>query len=161
MPTVLTTPTALQRAVQFAAAAQLPHLPAFAWSAAGRGALVMIPSAPARWPKKEIAQFGNRPILIVVGADVGEDRDPDPDQWRCAPELRRWTRAAMIHASGGEADHYRMACSVAERVGRCVIVECTPRTAERWVELLACPRSFVIWPREGMHPSAPAREAMQ
>src|SRR5579872_819925 len=129
---------ALQRVVDFAAAAQLPQLPAITWSAAGHGALLMLPSAAARWPKKQIALLGEkRPILVVVGADIGEDTDPDPDQWICVPELRQWTRAAMIHAAGGEASHYRTACSVAERVGRCVVIECTPRTALRWAELIA------------------------
>jgi hypothetical protein len=150
----------LQRAVQFAASAKMPHLPALTWAAGGHGALIWITAQTAAWPQQQIARAGTRPVLVIIAADMGEDRDPDPHQWRCGPELRSWTRAAIVHASGGAPQHYRSACAMAEQVGRCAIIECTPRTASAWVRLVACPRTLLIYPNDGQHP-VPAQGAMQ
>ena len=95
----------------------------------------------------------SRPAIVIIGDDPGNaDGFGGPDHWRCTARLRRWTRAAFVHAAGAEPEHYSAAVMAARRVGRLTLIESTSKHALAWAERLACPRTTLLLPRTGQHP---------
>lgn len=156
----ITTPTALGRLVDVAARSGDFRLPVATWVQAGAGAAVFISAATAAWPKSAIKKCRRLPTIVTIAADMGQDDDPLPSAWACLPGLVRWAERAsiLLHAAAGEADHYRVATQEAERRGKVLIVECTPRTLPAWVDALPKGTMLAIVPRGGRHPIAPAAQ---
>ena len=92
----------------------------------------------------------DRPLLVWVGDD--DESSSGPDGWRCAHQLTRWARGAVVHAAGGEANHYRVAVDGTLIERRFLLVETSSRHAEAWLALLAGKPALVILPRSGPHP---------
>lgn len=100
-------------------------------------------------------------MIVVVGDDPPIDRAETvgPDQWPLCAKLIAWRpQAAIIHASGGEAAHYRRALAAARCVDRVLLVETGSAQAGAWRALLTpvCPL-VVILPATGVHPRPEVR----
>jgi hypothetical protein len=94
-----------------------------------------------------------RATVALVGDDPGRRLGlGGPDAWRCAERLRRWCRGVIVHAAGGEAEHYAAAVAGALTVGRLALIETTTHHAVAWAERLACPQTLMIIPSTGPHP---------
>jgi hypothetical protein len=96
-------------------AANAPQLPL--WRADRRIALSHITGPEAALSSSTLKRWP-RPVVALVGADMGADDDAPPDQWQCAKQLKYWTRFAFIHAAGGRHEHYRAAVIAAEKCSR-------------------------------------------
>lgn len=160
MTLMFTSPAALARGVAVAASTANPLLPVLTSVQAGALAAVFVTRADAAWPSGVIKRCRHRPTLVILGADAGDDTDPLPADWLCVPKFRSWLSGGslIVHAAGGEASHYRLACRKAQLARHAAVVECTPSTARAWAEALACPDSLLIRPRDGVHPVAPRAE---
>jgi len=147
---------AIARAVERAAAARAPQLPLLTAVAAGRLETVFIRDASNPWPRR--VERAKIPVVVVVGADQGEDTDPLPAEWRCLRHAIHWQRFFVCHAAGGEESHYRTAVDLAERFRRVLLVECTSRTARFWADAIQCEpeRGWLIWALNGSHPIRPS-----
>jgi len=144
-------------------AAQAPQLPLFAAAAEGRIAIVHFSHAGNRWKPNQIERI-RRPVVALVGNDPEPSTSTSlhPEGWEIATRLRYWCRAAIIHGTGGLHDHYRLAVDAAEAHGRVALVETDSVTAVAWGQFLGCPRTMLFVPAAGgVHPSSPARKAMQ
>lgn len=99
-----------------------------------------------------------RPAIALVGDDVGDGGDTGPGGWSCAPRLARWARRAIIHASGGEPDHYRAAVATARECDRLAFVECGTARLAGWCTLFdrfGVPVLIVQPPARQEHPVPP------
>jgi hypothetical protein len=136
----------------------IPQLPLFRAAADGLIALVSIEAPTIPWPSLLIEKQ-LRPICVRIGGDPGVGHpDPSPSAWVCAQRLRYWCRATVVHAAGGELDHYRYAVAATVQFGRLALIETTSGRAREWVQFLKCPRTLVILPRDGVHPVPPKGE---
>jgi hypothetical protein len=104
-----------------------------------------------------------RAAVISIGDDDGMDRGPGG--WPIARRCVAWASSIMIHGAGAEIAHYEAAIVAAELKHRSLVIECGSATLSAWIELVAnSPHrrpTIVIWPRGGVHPVWPGREAMQ
>ena len=139
------------------AASNAPQLPLFAAAAAGRIAVVQFAYPANIWPKAAMERLP-RPAVALVGDDADHDAT-GPDGWAVSSGLRRWARAAVIHGAGGEHQHYRWAVAAALQFDRVAFVETTSARVVAWRAFLNCPRTFMIIPKSGPHPVAPAMVA--
>ena len=89
------------------------------------------------------------PLLAWIGDD---DASCGPDGWRCALRVTRWARGGVVHASGGEAEHYRTVVKGTLCERRFVLVETSSRHAAAWMALMAGKPTLAIVPRGGQHP---------
>jgi hypothetical protein len=151
----LTRPDELERVCAFMASSGAPQLPLFRAAADLRVNIVFIVDPTSPWPGGTIKQ-ATRPIVALVGGDqdIGGP-DPAPRDWLCARRLRDWCHCAIVHGSGGEAEHYREAVRAAEFTGRCALIETTSARAPDWAEYLRPKRTLIITPAGGAHPIAP------
>ena len=137
-----------------------PQLPLFRAAADDRIAVAGIYGPDVRWPAAGLAP-SRLPTVILIGADIdGSEPDRPSECWRCRNKLGAWARAAIIHGASGEADHYRLAVSVAERLRRLALIECRSDHIQGWASLPWCVTPLVISPRDHAHPVAPTRDAM-
>jgi hypothetical protein len=115
--------------------------------------LIFVSDPAERWQKA--IERALRPTVVVVGDDPGESLDGNggPDAWRCANRLRRWTKGVIIHGAGAVPDHYEAVVQCALDVRRLTLIETTSLHACAWAERMACPRSLLVIPRNGLpHP---------
>jgi hypothetical protein len=129
------------------------------YRAARDGLLNLIqPERGAQVPLKMLERPG-RPIVVLIGDD--DHQSTGPEAWACALRVRRWARAGMIHAAGGEAQHYENALAGALLTGRFLLVETSMVHHAGWKGFLD-PRipTLNIISRTGVHPTPTAREAM-
>ncbi len=93
------------------------------------------------------------PILIIIGDDDGDDRGPAG--WPKSGLTIGNAAAVMVNASGGEADHYRLAVERTRLSGVVVIIETSSQHLIAWRNLLLTlpvkPTMFIV-PRGGVHP---------
>lgn len=143
-----------------AAVGQLaPHrLPLYRAVCDGLIALVE-PQRDAPVPSRVLVATG-RPTILLIGDD--DETPSGPDGWHCARRARKWGRRALIHAAGGDADHYRAAAIAVGVVGRLVLVETNSAHCDAWHRWLhPVMPGLVIGTRPGdVHPHL-ARRALQ
>ena len=114
--------------------------------------LLVLTEVAARWPARHV-RLTERPTVALVGDDPGTPYGlGGPCAWRCAPALRSWRQAAIVHGAGGESAHYAEAIIAAHTIGRIVFVETTSANAPSWVDFLACETTLLIKPKDGPHP---------
>lgn len=89
-------------------------------------------------------------LVILLGDDDGDDRGPAG--WECAEQVIKRSRAVMLNASGGEAQHYALAVMQAQLVGTVLMIETASRHVEAWSKLLVGKSVMAILPRGGQHP---------
>lgn len=93
------------------------------------------------------------PALIVVGDDDGDTTGPTG--WLALPQLATWARGAVVHGTGGDRPTYQLAISMAQEVGRLLLVETSSDAVEPWALALARAgvRSLCLVPSSGgVHP---------
>jgi hypothetical protein len=101
-----------------------------------------------------------RPHLILLGDDDG--CSSGPAGWPQARKLLRWSRRVMLHAAGGEAEHYEVAVTATEQTGRLLLIETSMERMPDWLALVQEQRppvpTLVLRPRPGepTHPTCPA-----
>ena len=99
------------------------------------------------------------PLLCWIGDD-DEEASTGPDGWLSAPVVTRWAKSAIVHASGGEAQHYVEAVRATLATGRHLLVETSTTHAPAWLRLLVGKPALAILPRTGPHPLIPSRGAV-
>lgn len=154
---IVTRTADLERACAHLAAAQAPQLPLFRAVADRRIGLVTLGHPGNAWPAAELGRI-NRPAVVLVGDDPpdGHAEALGPMKWKAAERLRRWCRWVMVHAAGGEHDHYSAAVQAALLVGNVAVIETGTAYAKDWQDFLACKHTLLVIPRNGLpHPVRP------
>ncbi len=122
--------------------------------------LVGIADPAAPWPRA--MKRTRRPTVVLLGDDPGAPGGMGgPEAWQCAAKLSRWARAVLVHAAGGQPEHYAEATRAALCVGRVAMIESTMTHARAWAERMNCSRTLLILAREGLHPLPQNAEAVQ
>ena len=125
--------------------------------------LPLLPDTSTTTLKTFIRSTCRRPAVLAIGDDDHLERGPGG--WPLAARAIAWARAIMVHGAAAELDHYEAVLLSAERVGRCLIIECSTTTLPAWIARVSSaknrPPTLVIEPREGPHPLPVAREALQ
>ena len=98
----------------------------------------------------DVMRRSSLPMLVWIGDD--DDLSCGPDGWRCALQVTRWARGAVVHGAGGEADHYRTVVNGTLHEQRFVLIETASRHAVSWLALLVGKPVLTVLPRSGPHP---------
>ena len=130
----------------------------------GRNALLsVVPEMPSATFKQFAAVTRHRPAVVLIGDDDGLDRGPFG--WAVSRRAIKWAASILLHAAGGEREHYQGAIDTAQVVHRVLIVEASRATVGAWTDMIQSashrPAVLTILPRGGVHPVSPARELMQ
>jgi hypothetical protein len=121
----------------------------------------MVGFADPRTPWPRAMKHTRRPTVVLLGDDPGAPAGlGGPEAWRCAASLSRWARAVLVHAAGGEPEHYAEATRAALCVGRVAMIETTAIHARAWAHRMNCRRTLLILPRDGLHPLPQNAEAV-
>lgn len=115
------------------AAGQGFHAPLYRAVLAGDLSLLILGQgerAPLRWLERPSA---TRPQVIILAGDDG--RVGGPDAFPQASRLLRWARCILLHAAAGEADHYRLAVTMAATAGRLLLIESGSADVAPWSAL--------------------------
>jgi hypothetical protein len=109
--------------------------------------------------KHFIRAVRDRPSILLIGDDDGIDRGPAG--FLGAQRAITWGRWFLVHAAGGEPDHYAAAILAAKAYRRVVVIECSSLTLPEWEPLARLAPNhvggIVVRPRGGVHP---VREAL-
>lgn len=104
------------------------------------------------WSPRALPNAG--PRVVLIADDAGNSRDPG--EWRSSMSVIAWSRAAVVHGTGGKAEHYAAAVEMAKATGRVVMVETDSAHAAGWQEAIA-PRGITclafIPPPGCVHPA--------
>lgn len=151
---------AIDRMAAVAASVTPHHLPLFRAVRAGLIELVM-PRRESGWRFLNEADARRRPVLVLIGDD--DHASTGPAGWRCARRLPHWTRAAVVHGTGGEAAHYAAAVGFAIGHGRVVMVETDSAHLAQWMAPFAnrVPLLTVRSPNDAPHPASVSPGRMQ
>ena len=144
-------------AADYLARAHAPQLPLFEAVASRRVNLLWLGDPAGAWPTAQMDRL-KMPTVVLIADDDGQSRPPG--EWACARRARWWARAAIVHAAGGEPEHYRAAVAGALATGRLLLVETDSAHGEAWHAFLA-PHvgGLFIRTRDGLpHPCPPARK---
>jgi hypothetical protein len=124
---------------------------------AGRIALVGLDARNRDFPVDKIRP--HVPTVCVIGDD--DYASTGPAGWLSAAAVAGWARSAIIHAAGDTAENYREAVYGAVQCGTCALIETDTANAAEWAALFPDRPRLLVWPREGLHPILPQREAVQ
>ena len=85
-----------------------------------------------------------------------------PAAWPQARKLARWAAWIVLHATGGQPEHYALIAAAAVRVGQVLVVECQQRHLAAWQEVVQQERKLrhllcIMPPPGGQHPVSPAQ----
>ena len=110
-----------------------------------------------------VIRAADLPQTAATVALVGDDdyQSTGPNGWRGAAAITAWASCAVIHGSGTSAETYAEAVHAAQLLGRCVLVETDAAHAHEWAERFRPKPTLIILPPDGVHPTAPKREAVQ
>ncbi|MBP0493056.1 hypothetical protein [Roseomonas indoligenes] len=75
------------------------------------------------------------PTVIVLHGDHPEDNGPA--SWPQARKLVDWAVSAVIHATGGQAEHYALVATMAPLHGRILLIETGFHHHPAWLELIS------------------------
>ena len=113
--------------------------------------LVAIADPRTPWPRQ--MRHTTSPTVLLIGDDPGSPSGQGgPDAWRCSSKIGGWAQAVVVHGSGGDAQHYRLAVGAALMLKRVAFIESTSLHALAWAERIGCPRTLTVLPRDGLHP---------
>ena len=134
------------------------HIPLLKAACAGQVAVTFLSS---RLSRPNIYALGKekRPSLILVGDDEG--RTTGPMGWVATAQMLQWAKGALVHATGGDQQSYTLAVTMAEQLGRLLLVETSSDAAEAWVTELQKVGVFTVLllpTGDGVHPVEPERE---
>lgn len=88
---------------------------------------------PLRLLEEDVAD--RRPLVVILSAD-GNDA-AGPDAFPQARRMLRWARALMIHAAGGQPEHYAAAVCASIALRRFLLVETDTAHEAEWCALAA------------------------
>jgi hypothetical protein len=137
----------LLEAVQHAA----PHLAPVLAAAAERLIDVVLVERGGHFPG--VLNGTTKNVLAIIGDDDGTPSGPAG--FPSAVKFCRWAKAAVLHATGAEPEHYREAVRAAVSTGRCLMVETTPAHENAWLEMLVSGRPIPVLhlrAKGGRHP---------
>jgi hypothetical protein len=85
----------------------------------------------------------------------------DTSRRRCAISAIVWSRAAIVHRTGGQVSHYTEAISAAEIKGRCLFIETDSVHAPAWAVAIQSREVpyLNLPPKGGVHPVDDALKA--
>jgi hypothetical protein len=156
MPPVLAgdlDPRNVARAIAFCRANDAEHhVVLLEAAAAKRLAYTALGSRLAR-PNLHALNKAAGPALVLLGDDDGDTTGPAG--WVALPQLTTWARYAVIHGTGGDRPTYQLAISMAQEVGRLLLVETSSDAVEPWTRALtrAGVRTLCFVPSGGgVHP---------
>lgn len=75
------------------------------------------------------------PAIVLVGDDVADGFDVGPSGWPGAKRIMRWARAAIIHASGGQREHYAQFVELTLLHRKLLVIETGTSRACDWLKL--------------------------
>jgi hypothetical protein len=133
------------------------RLPLYGAAMEGRVRLVeMMPDNPL---PKGLDNAG-KPVIILIGDDT--EAPLGPAGWRCVRRLRRVARGALVHATGGQREHYETALAGAAATRFLVMIETNSENADAWrVEFKHLPGMMIVAPHGQHHPSVKRAETVQ
>lgn len=114
-------------------------------------------AAPIRLMEKS-----TRPVVCVIGDD--DDASTGPAGWHATRRLLWWAKAAMVHATGADAESYQVAIAMALASRRFLLIETDTAHMREWGDVLLKRRIPFLGLRPadgGVHPIPPDRAAMQ
>ena len=79
-----------------------------------------------------------RPLIVIIGDD--DYASTGPDGWTAVPRVLRWSRGAMVHATGADAPSYQMAIGMALECRRFALIETDTAHARQWGAALIAKR---------------------
>lgn len=145
----------LQKLVARMTQAKAPQAVLFAAAAAGRIALVYVPTPGSPWPSETIMGL-TRPTVVLLAGDPGYgEASFGPSRWHCASNVKGWAASAIVHGGAGERDHYVGALAMAELMHRVVMIETTSALVDAWGVFLAPLPRIGFRPSAGVHPVRP------
>ena len=100
-----------------------------------------------------------QPALIVVGDD--DNRTTGPMGWAATAQMMQWARGCLLHATGADQRSYALAVTMAEDLGRLLLVETSSDAAEAWLSVLQgadVPTVLLRPTGDGVHPVEPEQE---
>ncbi len=120
---------------------------------------------PGQPPPLARLDAARRPAILVVGDDDDTTR-LGPDGWPGVHRALRWSRAAMLHGTGGRPEHYEKALGGALLARRLVLVETSSALLDPWSEMAVrflppCAIARVQPFAGGVHPIMAPREQRQ
>lgn len=138
------------------------YLPLISAVHAGHIALVLL-AREGRLLETAGGLAADMPTLVLIGDD--DDAPTGPSGWADAEQAMRWARATVLHATGAQPEHFRMAVEMTLHHQRVTMVETSSAQLPAWFALarpsLARPTLIIKPPPGETHPSAPARRSMQ
>jgi hypothetical protein len=147
--------TELQKLAARMAQAGAPQAVLFAAAAAGKIAVVYVPTPDSPWPAQTVARL-TRPAVVLLAGDPGYgETSSGPGRWRCARKAKGWAASAIVHGGAGERDHYVGALAMAELMQRVLMVETTSALVDAWGTFLAPLPRIGFRPSKGVHPVQP------
>lgn len=102
---------------------------------------------------------------IVLLTDDDDATRLGPDGWPHAARILRWARGAMLHGTGGQPGHYKLAVLGALQHRRLVLVETSSAQLGAWATMafrtIAPGRILVLQPPDGgVHPVPVPRDQL-
>lgn len=114
-------------------------------------------------PRRRLLEETKRPVCVLIGDD--DHASTGPGAWPGARWLSYWGRAAIVHAAGGEPEHYSIAVAATLAHGRLLLVETDTAHEAAWCRFLGegrrCPLLRIV-PHDGrQHPAPRAPRDLQ
>ncbi len=134
------------------------HIPLFKSAGVGRIAMTCLTDRLSR-PNLYALNRAKQPALILIGDD--DDSVTGPMGWAATAQVMQWARAVFVHASGGDQRSYMLGVTMAEDVGRLLLVETSSDAAEAWVAALQhadVPTVLLLPTGDGIYPVEPEPE---
>lgn len=110
----------------------------------------------------ELAKFNKLPVITIFCDD--DHWSSGPGGFPCAKRFSYWARRIMVHAAGGEPQHYELAIEAARLCRHILIVETDSAHEEEWFQSLGAGKRapiLCVTALGGAHPVLPPREAAQ
>ncbi|WP_426958334.1 hypothetical protein [Muricoccus radiodurans] len=77
------------------------------------------------------------PTVVALGGDPGaQEAASPPTDFPQVPRLIRWAASTLVHATGGQAAHYRMVVDTARLMRRVLLVETATAQEDAWTKLV-------------------------
>jgi hypothetical protein len=120
---------------------------------AGRIALTIIAGHKSNWTPRSLRS--PLPTIILISDDDDAVKTRDPDEWRCALSAIAWARGAIVHGTAARGPEYAAAVTMAESLGRFLLIETGSRHVQAWMTAISprrIPALALIPKNGGVHP---------
>lgn len=132
---VFDTPAIINSALTNARRAQCEFVEPLLWGAAFGEFILMALSPGGRVPLR-LMKPGRPPTVIIVGGDPPDGSPaPPPHAFAQKATLVSWARSVIVHATGGERDHYEAVVAEAKWHRKVLLIETTSAQEAAWMGL--------------------------